>query len=92
VPQCNVLGPIVLLDTQMMLILLVVVNTRLQLFADDVKLYNNINTENASLLLRKSLDSLAIWAREWQLFISINKCAAVSLSSKLQPASRTHLY
>jgi hypothetical protein len=66
------------------------ISGHLQLFADDAKLYSNINIENASSLLQKSLDNLAIWAREWQLSININKCAVVSLSSKPQPASRIY--
>jgi ribonuclease P/MRP protein subunit RPP40 len=90
VPQGTVLGPILFLVYINDIDHVCCGNTRLQLFADDAKLYSNINIENASSLLQKSLDNLAIWAREWQLSININKCAVVSLSSKPQPASRIY--
>jgi hypothetical protein len=59
--------------------------TVLQLFADDAKLYSNINIYNSCLTLQQSLDQLACWAKEWQLSINISKCAVLSLTSKPQP-------
>jgi hypothetical protein len=64
--------------------------TVLQLFADDSKLYSNINIHNSCLTLQQSLDQLACWAKEWQLSINISKCAVLSLTSKPQPV--LHIY
>jgi ribonuclease P/MRP protein subunit RPP40 len=90
VPQGSVLGPILFLIYINDIEHICCGNTKLQLFADDAKIYSNINIENASSLLQRSLDNLAEWAKEWQLSINISKCAAVSLSGKLQPTSRTY--
>jgi ribonuclease P/MRP protein subunit RPP40 len=90
VPQGSVLGPILFLIYINDIEHICCGNTKLQLFADDAKIYSNINIENASSLLQRSLDNLAEWAKEWQLSINICKCAAVSLSGKLQPTSRTY--
>jgi prolipoprotein diacylglyceryltransferase len=51
----------------MILIMFAVIIPWLQSFADNAKLYCNINTENASSLLQKSLDNLAIWAIIWAI-------------------------
>jgi hypothetical protein len=57
--------------------------TRLQLFADDVKLYSNITVDEASDCLQQSLDNLSAWAAEWQLAININKCAVLSIAARV---------
>jgi hypothetical protein len=60
-------------------------NTVVQLYADDVKLYSNITVNNACI--QQSLNSLSLWAKEWQLSININKCSVLSICSA---ASKTY--
>ena len=50
-----------------------------KLFADDVKMYVNISDVNNVNQLQEGLFSLTRWASDWQLNISINKCAVLHL-------------
>jgi hypothetical protein len=50
-----------------------------KLFADDVKMYVNISDVNNVNLLQEGLSSLSQWASDWQLNISITKCAVLHL-------------
>ena len=69
VPQGSVLGP--------MLFLLYVndissiVNSHLLLFADDIKLYRSIKSENDILLLQEDINKLYSWSNTWLLNFSI---------------------
>jgi hypothetical protein len=65
-------------------------NTRLQLFADDAKLYSSINIDEVSVPLQRSLDNLCTWANEWQLTINIGKCAVLSVSSTISAISHSY--
>ena len=82
VPQGTVLGPILFLIYINDVEHVCCGDTKLQLFADDVKLYSNVSIYDASRSLHQSLDNLVAWANEWQLAVNISKCAVVSLSSK----------
>jgi hypothetical protein len=86
VPQGSVLGPIGLL-------ILIYINdvehigcgnTKLQFSADNAKIYSNINIENTSSLLQRSLDNLAKLAKSGsylsillnvQLYLSQANCS-----------------
>jgi ribonuclease P/MRP protein subunit RPP40 len=59
VPQCSVLGPLLFLVYINEIDSVCCGNTTLQLFADDTKLYSNINVDSDSLTLQQSLDRLA---------------------------------
>jgi hypothetical protein len=65
-------------------------NTRLQLFADDVKLYSSIKLDEVSIPLQRSLDNLCTWANEWQVTINIGKCAVLSVSSRVSAMSHSN--
>ena len=65
-------------------------NTHLQLFADDAKLYSSININEVSVPLQRSLDNLCAWANDWQLTININKCAVLSVSSRIPAVSHNY--
>lgn len=51
----------------------------LKLFADDAKLYAEIKTGDDVDDLQLCIDNLSIWAAEWQLNISISKCASIDI-------------
>jgi hypothetical protein len=85
VPQGTVLGPILILIYINDIDSVCCGNTVVQLYADDVKLYSNITVNNACI--QQSLNSLSLWAKEWQLSININKCSVLSICSA---ASKTY--
>jgi ribonuclease P/MRP protein subunit RPP40 len=91
VPQGSVLGPLLFIVFINNIDTVCCGKTVLQLFADDAKLYSNINIDNSCLTLQQSLDSLVRWAKEWQLSINISKCAVLSLTSKPQPVLYIYL-
>jgi len=48
-----------------------------KLFADDVKLYMQINNDVDVTQLQLAIDALINWATEWQLSVSVNKCCVL---------------
>jgi len=45
-----------------------------KLFADDLKVYLEITNVNDCSNLQKSLDVISMWAKDWQLELSVEKC------------------
>ena len=84
VPQGSVLGP---------LLFLIFVNdlpdfvsfhhphfrSSLKLFADDVKIYQIVNTIEEALRLQYSLNIILDWCNVWQLSINLGKCQLLHL-------------
>ena len=83
VPEGTVLGP-----TLFLLFINDLVNVisdcHIRLYADDVKLFKKIESLADVQLLQKALSNLVNWAKEWQLGISINKCACLCISRNKQ--------
>jgi len=52
---------------------MILVEIRVKLFADDVKLYVQILDDTDMQRLQLAVDALVCWAEEWQLSISVNK-------------------
>jgi len=52
--------------------------TSMKLFADDAKLYSEINLNDCSWSLQTSFNNLATWAFAWQLSIIVQKCCVLS--------------
>jgi ribonuclease P/MRP protein subunit RPP40 len=50
-----------------------------KLYADDIKLYTVISTNNDCLCLQRNLDLLYEWSNKWQLTISYKKCAIIDI-------------
>ena len=87
VPQGSVLGPI--------LFLLFVndlpdaVQSHVQLFADDTKLYRSIVVPDDSLLLQRDLDALVHWSDTWQLPFNEAKCKFLHFGRTSQQSAYT---
>jgi ribonuclease P/MRP protein subunit RPP40 len=90
VPQGSVLGPILFIIYINDIDSVCCGDAKMQLFADDAKLYSNVVINNSSVSLQLSLDRLAHWAKEWQLTININKCSVLSLSTSVHSSSRQY--
>ena len=82
VPQGSILGPL--------LFLLYInditcnINCKALLFADDLKLYKEINSLNDALNLQDNLNKLANWCYNWKLSLNMEKCFSMTISRKNQ--------
>jgi hypothetical protein len=86
VPQGSVLGPILFLIYVNDIDSVCCGNTALQLFADDAKLYSQVEMNNSSVSLQQTLHLLSqSWASDWQLTINVDKCLVLSISTKSVP-------
>ena len=45
-----------------------------KLFADDIKIYMEVNGMSQITDLQEYIDDIAAWARTWQVKLSVNKC------------------
>lgn len=81
VPQGSCLGPILF-----GIFINDVVNcfhhSKIQLYADDLKMYRNINSLQDSELLQLDLDRFAKWCRENHMNLNQNKCYILTFSRK----------
>ena len=83
VPQSTVLGP---------LMFLIYINditedisSQLRFFADDCLLYCTIKSEQDSILLQWDLDTLAQWAKVWQMRFNLSKCTIMRCTRSHNP-------
>jgi hypothetical protein len=53
-----------------------------QLYADDLKIYNVLETNEDCLKLQRNIDLIQNWARTNNLLLNINKCNVVSYSRR----------
>ena len=87
VPQGSVLGPILFLlyvnDIPS------VVDSHLLLFADDIKLYRRIQSENDIIQLQKDIDDLLNWSNTWLLNFNIPKCKVLRIGTSTLPQNYT---
>jgi len=63
-----------------------------KLYADDLKIYSEIKTQQDEDLLQGSLDALTKWSRDWQLTISTKKCAILNIHRKPTAPSRDYTH
>ena len=81
VPQGSVLGP---------LLFLIFINdvcevtsgaVFVKLFADDLKFYSEVATNNSSVDLQTTLNNLVDWAAKWQMVIAYSKCSLITFGN-----------
>ena len=94
IPQGSVLGPIlfVIFINDMP----EAVKSMCQLFADDAKLFRNVNLREESniALLQTDIDALTNWSKKWQLPFNVEKCKSLHIGrnnpyNRYQMAGRT---
>ena len=91
VPQGSVLGPVLFIIFINDIETVCAGSVKLTLYADDAKLYLNVNIHDFSLQL--ALDRLFKWATDWQLCINILKCFILSIvKPNLNTASVTQYF
>ena len=88
VPQGSVLGPILFL----LYINDLAETTKcfVQIFADDTKLYSNVNRPDIAESLQSDINSTVDWSKTWQLPFNEKKCKVMHISKNIQP--QTHDY
>ena len=87
VPQGSVLGPILFLlyinDIPS------IVDSHLLLFADDIKFYRRIQSENDIIQLQKDINDLLNWFNTWLLNFNIPKCKVLRIGTSTFPQNYT---
>jgi len=79
VPQGSLLGPVhfIIYINDIDSVCVCHCRTNMKLFADDAKLYSEIDINDCSLSLLTSVNNLATWAFAWQLSIHFKKCCVL---------------
>ncbi|KAI5732269.1 hypothetical protein M8J77_024088 [Diaphorina citri] len=65
-------------------------NSKYLLYADDFKLYREINTENDCILLQQDLNSVVNWLEQNKLTLHKDKCESMSFSNSRTPIRFTY--
>ena len=84
VPQGSILGP---------LLFIIYINdlpdilkhSKPLLFADDTKLYFNVDCVEKCNLIQSDLNALTNWCQKWKLDLNINKCKVLSVTNARKP-------
>jgi hypothetical protein len=84
VPQGTILGPLLFI-IYINDVVDVVQFSKVKLYADDSKVYSQIESDIDSARLQEDLDSIAFWANKWQLKLSIAKCSILHINSNVMP-------
>ena len=79
VPQRSVLGPLLFVIFINDLVEILPQNIVVKLFADDVKLYSEINCDANLSDMHDCISKLVKWANLWQLKVSVSKCCTLDL-------------
>jgi ribosomal protein S20 len=87
VPQGSVLGPLLFVcyindmpDT---------VTSFIYMYADDTKMFRQINDQSDTVALQNDLDKLVKWADEWQLHFNVNKCKVMHIGKSKETSCMT---
>lgn len=80
VPQGSVLGPI---------LFIIFINdisqdirNKISIFADDLKIWGRVDTQEQILNLQKDLDIISAWAEKWGMSFNIGKCQVLHMGFK----------
>ena len=66
-----------------------VVDSHLLLFADDIKVYHRIKSENDIVQLQEDINSLLNWSNTWLLDFNIPKCNVLRIGTSTLPQNYT---
>jgi hypothetical protein len=84
VPQGSILGPLLFLlyinDLPD-----VVKYSKIALFADDAKMYINIESEDDCKKLQKDLDAVYEWSSKWCMTFNVTKCKILKVTRSINP-------
>ena len=60
-----------------------VVDSFIQLFADDAKVFDSVNLrdENSGKRLQSDIDALTEWSKKWQLPFNVSKCKVLHIGN-----------
>ena len=67
-----------------------VVTSTIKLFADDTKIYRELNNVDDTSALQSDLDSLENWTKSWQVKFDSEKCEVMRITHKQDKS--THAY
>ena len=55
-------------------------NVSIKLFADDIKIYVEIEDNSQTIILQQYLDGVMYWANKWGLILAYNKCLHICVT------------
>jgi hypothetical protein len=87
IPQGSVLGPV--LFVYFINDMPEAVQGYLRMFADDTKIFSQVNSDDEHKKLQEDLDALHSWSETWQLKFNAGKCAVMHLGFKNQERKYT---
>jgi len=87
VPQGSVLGPV--LFVCYINDLPEAISSIIHMYADDTKLFRQVDDEIDRKKLQEDLDRLALWANEWQLKFNVEKCKVMHIGLKNEKVKLT---
>ena len=64
-------------------------DSHLLLFADDIKLYRRIQSENDTVQLQEDINNLLNWSNTWLLNFNIPKCKILRIGTSTLPQNYT---
>ena len=80
VPQGSVLGPV--LFVCFINDMPEAVRSVIYLYADDIQIFREVNSEEDTIALQRDLDQLVQWEHMWQLRFNVDKCKVMHLGGE----------
>ena len=60
------------------------------LYADDVKLFNRVESDEDAAFLQMDLDRLCDWSKTWKLYLNPTKCQTITFTLKTNPSKSSY--
>ena len=91
VPQGSVLGPLLFITYINDIVLNL--QSKIKLFADDAVVYREIRCPNDKTILQNDINTIISWANTWQMKLNKDKCNIMSInrSKSLDPTNDYHM-